>query len=66
MQRIAFPELFATTGIRLVEGRDFDDARANTPSVAIVNRAMARRYFPNKSAIGHRFSGHGAEDTEIV
>ena len=57
---------FATTGMRLVEGRDFDDRdRENTPKVAIVNRAMVRRFFPDGRAVGRRF-GYDTLDTEIV
>jgi putative ABC transport system permease protein len=46
---------FETLGMRLVEGRFFDqrDAENGTPS-AIVNRTMARTYWGNESAIGHR------------
>ena len=50
----------------LLEGRGFDDRdRENTPKVAIVNRAMARRFFPDRSAVGRRI-GYGTVDTEIV
>jgi predicted permease len=57
---------FATTGMHLLEGRDFDDRdRADTPKVAIVNRAMAQHYFSGRSALGHSF-GYGTHDTEIV
>ena len=48
--------LFATVGIRLLEGRDFraqDDARA--PKVAIVNETLARRVWPGGSPVGKRF-----------
>jgi predicted permease len=57
---------FATTGMRFVEGRDFNDRdRENTPKVAIVNRAMVQRFFPDQRAIGKRI-GYGTADTEIV
>jgi predicted permease len=57
---------FATTGMRLLAGRHFDDRdRENTPKVAIVNRAMAERYFRNGMAVGGRF-GYGTPDVEIV
>ena len=60
------PNYFATTGMRLVEGRDFDDRdRDQMPKVAIVNRAMVQRFFPNERAVGRRF-GYGKSDTEIV
>src|SRR5205085_8085184 len=57
---------FATTGMRLLEGRNFDDRDSeNTPKVVIVNRAMVQRFFPNQSAVGQRI-GYGTPDTEIV
>jgi len=47
---------FSTTGIAIVGGRDFtdDDRQASLP-VAIVNQAMAARYWPDREAIGKRF-----------
>jgi predicted permease len=42
-------------GARLREGRLLDDGdRAGTMPVAVVNDALARLYWPNESAIGHR------------
>jgi predicted permease len=47
---------FATLGVPLVRGRDFDDQdREGRPLVAIVNETMARTFFPNEDAIGKRF-----------
>ena len=47
------PEYFKTMGVRILEGRSFtDDDRPDTPRVAIVNEAFARRYWPGESAIG--------------
>jgi predicted permease len=60
-------EYFATTGMRIVEGRAFDSGdRENTRRVAIVNRAMARRFFNGRSPIGRRFGYARPPDTEIV
>jgi predicted permease len=60
------PNYFATTGMRLVAGRQFDSRdREDTAKVAIVNRAMAERYFRNGAAVGRRF-GYGRLDTEVV
>jgi predicted permease len=57
---------FATTGMRLLDGRGFDGRdRADTTKVAVVNRSMARRYFPGQSPIGRRF-GYDTPDIEIV
>ena len=46
---------FETLGIRLIEGRFFDDRDgAKAPKVVIVNQAMARTFWPGESAIGRR------------
>lgn len=47
---------FSTTGIPIMGGRDFtDDDREGSLPVAIINQAMAARYWPNQNAIGKRF-----------
>jgi predicted permease len=49
------PDFLRTLGIRLVDGREFsvedDGAR---PGVIIVNQTMARRYWADGKAVGHR------------
>jgi predicted permease len=47
---------FSTMGIPVVSGRDFtDDDGDGALRVAIINQAMAARYWPNQDAIGKRF-----------
>ena len=47
------PGYFRATGIPLLAGRDFGgDDRYGAPKTLIVSRAMARAYWPGKSAIG--------------
>jgi predicted permease len=49
------PRYFATLGIPFVSGRDFAPTdRDGAPTVAIVNEALARVYFPGESALGKR------------
>lgn len=49
------PAYFATLGIRLVSGREFEARdRAGAPEVAIVSEAFARAYFPGETALGKR------------
>jgi predicted permease len=58
---------FETTGIPILQGRDFTDAdRADTQPVAIINDAMARKYWPNDSAIGKRFRFYTEKDYREV
>lgn len=48
---------FSTMGIPLVAGRPFNSGDLQTsPKVAVINETMAHRFFPNGSAIGHRFA----------
>jgi predicted permease len=47
---------FETTSIAIQQGRGFTEAdRDGSMPVAIVNDTMARKYWPNESAIGKRF-----------
>jgi len=46
------PRYFETLGIPLIGGRDFSFRDVGRPRVAIVNQAMARRYFPGVDPIG--------------
>ncbi len=47
---------FPTMGIPLIEGRTFNaQDTQNSPKVAVINETTARRFFPNSSAVGHRF-----------
>ena len=53
--RAAAPGHFTTIGQPLLRGRDFtDNDRAGSPPVCIVNESFARRFWPNKDAIGQR------------
>jgi len=47
------PRYFATLGVPLIAGREFDDRdSAKAPPVAIINKTFAERYFGNASPIG--------------
>jgi putative ABC transport system permease protein len=51
------PNFFRTLGIPIVVGRDFTERdTADTSGAAIINEAMARRYFPNEDPIGKRLT----------
>jgi putative ABC transport system permease protein len=48
---------FRTMSIPLLKGRDFNERDLpDTPQVAIVNQALARKYWPNAEAVGKRIS----------
>jgi predicted permease len=56
---------FETTGIALVEGRGFDGRDVEGGArVVVVNETMARRFWPNASAVGQRFR-YGDEGTPV-
>jgi predicted permease len=50
------PGYLDTLGVEVLEGRDVDATDiSGSPGVAVVNQTMARRYWPNESALGHTF-----------
>jgi predicted permease len=50
------PNYFQVMGIPIVSGRAFTDQdRVGSPEVAIINEAMARRFWPDEEAVGKRF-----------
>jgi predicted permease len=54
------PGYFRTLQTAILAGREFTDAdRANAPEVAVINQAMARRFFGETNPIGRRFSMPG-------
>lgn len=57
---LASPGYFSTMRMRLTSGRDFDGRdRNNSPRVAIINEAMARRLQLGDRALGARITGLG-------
>jgi putative ABC transport system permease protein len=55
--RIITPDYFRVLQTGLLQGRFFSDAdTAMSPLVVIVNRALARKYFPNGDALGKRIT----------
>jgi predicted permease len=54
-------DFFSVMGIRLLAGRTFNaQDTATSPRVALINQAMAHKYFPNENPIGKRFSPNEA------
>ena len=57
---IVSPAYFETMGIRLLHGRGIDETdKQNSVRVAVINQAMAERFWPGKDPIGKRFSSAG-------
>ena len=60
------PAYFATLGVPLVHGRDFTDADVDgSQRVAIVNEAMANRFWKGQNPIGRRFGRQSETGFEI-
>jgi predicted permease len=67
--RVAGPGYFAAMKIPVIAGRDFSESDTErTRRVAIVNRALAGRFFAESSATGAhlRMEGFGGGEMEIV
>lgn len=55
-------DYFRTLSVAIVEGRGFNNADSpETPLVAVINEAFARRYWPGESAIGKIFRSRGSD-----
>ncbi len=51
------PGYFQTLGAKLWRGRHFSEAdNSSKPRVALINRAMAKQYFPGEDPLGKQFS----------
>jgi predicted permease len=60
------PKYFSTVGMPLLAGRELDVRDGEkAPKVAVINEAMARRYFANRNPLGERF-GYAKPNVEIV
>jgi predicted permease len=61
------PNYFATSGIPLLEGRDFSPAdNSNAQKVAILNQTISRGYFNNRSPVGEKFEFNDQQYTVIA
>jgi len=52
---VVSPGYFGVLGIEMVSGRDFADSdKLATPTVAIINEAMAQKFWPGENPLGKR------------
>jgi predicted permease len=55
LERDVSPDYFKTMKVKLLSGRTFtSDDDAKHPKVAIINKTLARKYFPNEDPVGKR------------
>ena len=53
------PEFFSVLRIPLLAGRDFGPGDTSTsPRVALINQALARKFYPGRNPIGMRYATH--------
>ena len=61
------PGFFAAVGIRILQGRNFDDTDLeDAPQVAIINEAMAHRFWPGEDAIGRVLRRSEDPDLQVI
>jgi predicted permease len=66
-QRTATNDYFRTMEIPLLQGRFFDDHDTSTVhSVALIDEKMAKRFWPNESAVGKRVRQGGTKNPWFV
>jgi predicted permease len=60
--QLVSPDYFSTMGIRLVDGRLFNESDGQgAPSTVIVNQTMANTFWPDESAIGKHVRPDGSK-----
>lgn len=58
--RTANPQFFRASGIPLLEGREFASTdRTGSPLVVVLNQTLAKKLFPDRSAVGQRIAWTG-------
>jgi predicted permease len=63
------PGFFGATGIRILRGRNFDESDLpDSPPVAVINEALAEKFFPGADPLGRmlRRSDAGDRDLRII
>ena len=64
---VVTPGYFRALGIELLRGRVFSAADdSTTPSVAVIDERLARRFWPDADAIGQRLEGWGFRELTVI
>jgi predicted permease len=68
LRHLISPNAFATLGIPLRRGRDFNERdRPDSPQTVIINEAFAQQFFPGEDPVGQKvITGMGQRVAEIV
>jgi putative ABC transport system permease protein len=68
LRHLVGPNSFATLGIPLLRGRDFNERdRPGSPETVIINQAFARQFFPGEDPVGRKvITGMGQKIAEVV
>ena len=63
--RVISPRYFETMGVRLLKGRQFNEQdRVDSPTVAVIGEAMARRFWPGEDPLGKRITPGSPTSTD--
>ena len=60
------PGYFASMGVELLQGRDFEEADLQGDDVVVVSQTFARRFFPDGRAVGRTVEDGGGNPLRIV
>jgi putative ABC transport system permease protein len=64
--RSVTPEYFSVMKMPILQGRGFTDADSpDAPGVVVINRAMAKKYWPNEEALGKRINFDDSDPAKI-
>jgi predicted permease len=64
---VANGEFFDAAGMRIIDGRTFNESdRRDTQPVAVISAAMARRFWPGGSALGHILRRPDPADADLL
>jgi putative ABC transport system permease protein len=65
--RTVTPDYFAALKIRMQTGRDFATTdNGSAPNVAVINEALAKKFWPGEQAVGKRFEGMDPSHTHFM